>query len=213
MSEDVAVPVAFPDFKAHSDEINRGIPSGHAGILFIDGSHGTTNYYEYGRYDPPANKGIVRKVVVPDVKLFGGVPTRHSFETVLSVLSKKSGHDGRVLVAYMRVKDGGFEKMKSYCIRKLHDNKNPKREPYSLVDNNCCTFARDVAAAGGALPPGTASRLRRGYFGTMVDFADPFTISPIPRNFLHQLLFDFPGLEFEPPSTYRSVGLRSLELK
>lgn len=67
MPQDLAVPIAYPDFKARSDEIQSDVPSGHAGILFASGGTGTTLYFEYGRYDPPQNLGLVRRVPIPNV--------------------------------------------------------------------------------------------------------------------------------------------------
>jgi hypothetical protein len=40
MPKDLAIPMAFPDYKARSNEVNAGVPSGHAGILFADGATG-----------------------------------------------------------------------------------------------------------------------------------------------------------------------------
>lgn len=91
---DVVIPIVFPDYRitvevqkievdvfpwttfddfhipAYRDKISN---LGHAGVLFINGKTGTTKYYEYGRYDPPKNLGLVVKARnLPDAVLKNG---------------------------------------------------------------------------------------------------------------------------------------------
>jgi hypothetical protein len=214
---DLAIPIAYPDFKAHSDEINRDVPSGHAGILFVDGQHRTTNYYEYGRYDPPRNQGLVRKQVIPDAAPAGGRITVRSLKPAFKRLSQLSGHNGRLLAAWIEVDDGGFEKMRTFCIKRMQANSDPSRDGYDITSNNCCTFARDAADESSATMP---LKIPLGYiFGSFLLFPpvggalNTVTASPIPTNFLLQLLQFYPGLEFKPPDTWISKGmLRSLDV-
>lgn len=213
---DLAIPIAYPDFHAHSDEINRDVPSGHAGILFVDGSHGTTNYYEYGRYDPPKNQGLVRKQVIPNAAISGASITVRSLKPVFRRLSQLSGHKGHLLAAWIELEDGRFEKMKTYSMSRMHTNLDQTREGYDITNNNCCTFARDVADAGGAFMPLKVSLGALG--GAMLVFPivgaalNLVSASPIPNNFLGQLLTFYPGLEFTPLDKWSSVGLRSLDM-
>jgi hypothetical protein len=86
---DKVIPIVFPDYKITVeaqkvkvdvlpwvDFDNFTIPEykdkisnlDHAGILFINGKNGTTKYYQYGRYDPPKNLGLVVKARnLPDI--------------------------------------------------------------------------------------------------------------------------------------------------
>lgn len=59
--------IAFPDYKI-STPLGKVGNLGHAGVLLINNKTGGTKYYEYGRYDAE-NKGIVRTISVPDVKI------------------------------------------------------------------------------------------------------------------------------------------------
>ena len=100
MPSDLAIPVVFPDFKAHSDEINSDVPSGHAGMLIVNGANGVTAYYEYGRYDPPANFGLVRLQPVPNAASGAGLTVR-ALKPVFRRLSAVSGHAGRLRAAWI----------------------------------------------------------------------------------------------------------------
>lgn len=131
-----AIYICFPDYKAN------GIPfTGHAGVLLIDNKTGVTKYYEYGRYDLE-NKGIVRNVRVPDVTIKDGKPTTESLNKVLKFISKKSGHNGDIVGAY--IISNKFKEMKTFSEQKIKENKNPKRKEYSITSNNCATFAEEV---------------------------------------------------------------------
>lgn len=211
MPSDIAIPIAYPDYQARSDEIDRDVPSGHAGILIVDGNTGVTAYYEYGRYDPPANRGLVRKVTVPNAE--NKSITVKGLKPAFRKLSQSSGHGGVLKAAWIELSSGAFEKMNTYAQQRLKQNSDPNRASYSITTNNCCTFARDVANAGGAtvgLSPGIAS-----YFlqGTIVPHALRLCGSiylemsnPVPTLFLIQLCAVYPGVEFKPPDTWTSIG-------
>lgn len=99
---------------------------------------------EYGRYDKE-NKGLVRTVKVSNIKIGkDGKPTVESLNKVLSQLSQKAGHGGRIRGAY--VISDKYEAMKTYAEKKLEEIDDPNREEYGLFSNNCGTFARDVIA-------------------------------------------------------------------
>ena len=129
--------VTFPQYKAN------GIPfTGHAGVLLINNKTGFTKYYEYGRYDKE-NRGIVRSISVSNVKIGkDGKPTNESLNKVMKQLSVKAGHNGDIEGAYI-ISDE-FDKMNDYAKSRMHENDNPDREDYSVLSNNCATFAEDV---------------------------------------------------------------------
>ena len=129
--------ITFPQYRAN------GIPfTGHAGVLLINNKTGYTKYYEYGRYDPEG-KGIVRSVSVSNVVIGeNGMPTTESLNKVMKQLSNKSGHGGDIEGAYI-ISDE-FDKMNDYAKSKLDKNKDPERKTYSILSNNCATFAEDV---------------------------------------------------------------------
>ncbi|MEZ5353893.1 MAG: hypothetical protein R2762_14745 [Bryobacteraceae bacterium] len=189
MAADVVIPVVFPDYLIHVDtppvrfEVPDlplidipGIPDrisvpgsahrvpylGHAGVAYFDGATGTTKYYEYGRYDPAA-LGIVRKVSMPNVTLINGKPTEGTLMELLRTVSRKSGQNGAILGCYIELPTGSYAKMLKYSQRRLLDNSNASRAPYSLMTNSCCHFMRDVAVAGGATMPWVAPPNPSGY--------------------------------------------------
>jgi RHS repeat-associated protein len=131
-----AILIAFPDYKL----LGWLTGPGHAGVLLIDNKTGVTQYYEYGRWDTE-QKGMVRTISTPNVILDkNGKPELESLNKVLSVISKKSGQNGKIEGAY--VVSDKFEEMKSYAEYKLNESDDPNRLPYSLVyGNQCATFA------------------------------------------------------------------------
>ena len=133
--------IAFPNYKI-STPIGRISGLGHAGVLLINNESGLTKYYEYGRYDSE-NKGIVRTFEIPNVVIDkNGNPTPESLTKTLKSISEKAGHGGRIEGAY--IKSDKFKEMNDYAIKKMNENANPDRKEYSLLNNNCGTFAADV---------------------------------------------------------------------
>jgi hypothetical protein len=174
---DVAIPVVFPDYRI-STPIGRLPWLGHAGLLFIDGRSGRTKYYEYGRYDPPQNRGQVRRKPVPAVARDpGGRPTRASLAAALAAVSSLAGHDGRIEGAYIEEEDI-FEKILAYVSRRERANKDSSRPPYNLRSNNCMTFARDAVAEAG------------------LDV--PWAIDPRPVSYIGELQGYYPALRYDP---------------
>jgi hypothetical protein len=83
--KDLIIPIVFPEYRISVttprvqvdvfpwvDFDNFTIPStkqrlsnlGHAGVLLVNGKTGVTKCYEYGRYDPPEYKGVIRRVPI-----------------------------------------------------------------------------------------------------------------------------------------------------
>jgi RHS repeat-associated protein len=137
---------------------------GHAGILLIDNKSGLTKYYEYGRYDRE-QLGVVRTRRVPNVIIDKktGRPTLESLNKTLDSISKQAGQGGPLLGIYV---NSDFKESLEYAENKRKENNDPSREPYSLgifgSPNNCGSFAKECADAGGTILP--------EYYGTPIGY-------------------------------------------
>ncbi|MGE5329273.1 MAG: SpvB/TcaC N-terminal domain-containing protein [Deltaproteobacteria bacterium] len=161
-----AVYIAFPDFRPEIYGY-RPLALGHAGVLLIDNRTGLTRYYEYGRYDP-AQLGLVQTIRggVPNVVIGAdGRPTPASLNNVLAHISRAAGHGGRIEGAY--VESTQFTAMDNYARRRMAQNSDPARTPYSLSSNNCGTFAHDV-------------------IGQDPSVSRPWVVNPSPTNFVDE---------------------------
>ena len=116
---------------------------GHAGVLLISGANGATKYFEYGRYDA-AGLGIVRTKTIPDVKMDGDNPNPGKLKQTLRIISEQSGKK-TAIAAVMYKTEGKFAVGVNYCLQRLAQNMDPKREPYSVTTNNCMSFAMETA--------------------------------------------------------------------
>src|SRR5262249_39518774 len=125
---------------------------GHAGVLFIQGASGTTKYFEYGRYDPPANLGTVEHRLLGNVKIKGGKIDLASLKVVLKSISIQAGHHGVIEAAHIAV-PGMYPMMLAYCLKRAALNKDPTREPYSITTNSCCHFMKETVEAAGVSMP------------------------------------------------------------
>lgn len=90
--------------------------------MFIQGSTGTTKYYEYGRYGGP--RGQVRKLPIRDVKMQGGHPSKTSLSYTLSQISAKTGQGGRISGAYIQVPNK-YQSMLAYAQKRHNERINP----------------------------------------------------------------------------------------
>jgi hypothetical protein len=195
MRMDVVIPVVFPDFKilveipptevdvfpawtwdnvrvpGHKDRYEN---LGHAGVLIVNGKTGLTKYYEYGRYDPKG-VGLVRKIDLPDAKVDKGKVNLASLKPVLDKISRVAGQNGRVWGVYMEV-DGKFDAMVQYAELRKNENIMPNRRPYSLTNNSCLHFSKEVT--------------RRGGVGM------PWLIDPRPVVYIGKLRDEFPDLDY-----------------
>lgn len=205
-ARDVAVPIVFPNYliAVATPRFSLSVPGtsrtltipstkqrlphlGHAGILFIQGTTGTTKYFEYGRYDPAA-RGLVEKRTVPDATMGrGGRPTAVSLRTVLSKISSLAGQGGIIEGAYIELPAGAFDRMLSYAAGRKSENANPNRREYSLLDNSCIHFAKETAEAGGADMPSV--------------------IDPRPSGYIDRVRSSFPALDFTPPTELVIQGI------
>ncbi|HEX8199446.1 MAG TPA: hypothetical protein VF590_03085 [Isosphaeraceae bacterium] len=183
---DVVIPIVFPDYLI-------GTPAGklpelgHAGVLLIQGTTGLTKYYEYGRYDPPANRGLVKKRSVPDVMIDKktGKPTLDSLAKTLKVISREAGQGGRIEGAYIE-KANSFPLAMKYAETRLKDNKNPRREEYKILSNSCLHFMRKTTEAGGV--------------------NTPWLVDPRPNSYIGELRGDFQDLDYDPKADQVKIG-------
>ncbi len=136
-----AVYITFPDYKISAFG-KQWSNLGHAGVLLIDNKTGITKYYEYGRYDK-AEIGEVRQRTISNV-IMGkdGKPTAESLNKVMGEISEIAGHGGRIEGAY--IESDKFKEMNDYAQSKKAENNDPDRKEYSIMNNNCGTFATDV---------------------------------------------------------------------
>jgi hypothetical protein len=192
---DIVIPIVFPDYRIgiefpgyevdvfpFIDFDNFRIPSkkdrlsnlGHAGILFIDGSNGTTKYYEYGRYDS-ANMGLVRRVPIKDVKNRNGKIDILSLKEPLKQISKVAGQHGRIKGVYIEVKSK-FREMLRYAELRKAQNAIPKRKPYNILTNSCIHFVKELTRIAG--------------------INNPWMIDPRPNSYIGEFRDDFADLDY-----------------
>lgn len=190
MATDIVIPIVFPDYKI-TVEIERvkvdilpwvdfdnfTTPKlkekvsnlGHAGVLFINGSTGTTKYFEYGRYDPPKNIGIVVKARnLPDAKIVNGKLDMASLKKPLDFISRISGQAGRIQGVFIQV-ENKYQAMLNYATARKSQNSNPKRTPYDLTTNSCIHFSKKVTEAAGVQTPWMVDPRPNSYMGEFRD--------------------------------------------
>ncbi len=145
-------------------------------FLFIDGSKGTTKYYEYGRYNDP--KGRTRKIKINDVKLNRtGHPTLATLSYSLSQISARSGQGGAISGAYIEV-PGKYQLMLQYCLNRMRLNSVSSRKQYDLWSYSCNHFMQGVLVAAGVNVP------------SMID--------PRPTSYIDEIRSDHRDLDYNP---------------
>ncbi len=165
---DILIPINFPDFLV-------GTPSGpvpelgHAGILLIRGSDGLTKYYEYGRYDPPQNLGLVRVGSIPNVQMqANGKPTDESLKKVLKAISEKSGGKSNIAAAFIPA-DAKFVAVNQFAENRFKQNSDPERKRYNILTNNCMHFVKDALSAANLTLPSMVDPRPNSYIGELRD--------------------------------------------
>ena len=196
MADDVAVPIVFTEYLIAVPHTKVDLPKffndlgikdiqtpgrlpdlGHAGVLIVEGRTGVSKYFEYGRYDA-ANKGLVRKQSIPDVKLSrSGEVELASLRATLKSVASKAGQGGKISGAYIRV-PGKFATMLSYAEKRLTDNANPGRTEYSLTGNSCLHFMKGTLESAGV--------------------AMPSLVDPRPVSYIDEIRDDYPDLDYNP---------------
>lgn len=195
---DIVIPIVFPDFKV-AVEIQKTkvdvfpwssfddfhIPSykdrisnlGHAGILFINGKVGTTKYYEYGRYDPPKNLGLVVKARnLPDAVVKNGKIDLTSLKKPLSFISRISGQSGRIQGVYIEV-ENKYDAMLGHAELRKSQNASPARRSYDLISNSCIHFVKEITEKAGV--------------------RTPWMVDPRPNSYMGKFRDDFPDLDYK----------------
>jgi hypothetical protein len=186
--QDYVMPLVFPDYKIYIDgyqttvfgrkiEIPGGSAPflGHAGVLIINGKTGHAQYYEYGRYPGSGPAGRVRHGQIPDVVLKGGAITESSLKKTLRSITVKHGQSGNITGVVLR--GLVFDKALAWLKNKELENAKDTRLAYDLGNNNCITFATDLAEA--------------------VGFSIPFrTRVVVPTAYMAQFQFSEPDLDY-----------------
>ena len=190
MQKDIVIPIVFPDYRITVeiqktkvdvfpwvDWDNFTIPKykekisnlGHSGVLFINGKTGTTKYFEYGRYDPPHNLGIVAKAAnLPDVKLANGKVEISTLIKPLDFISRISGQSGRIHGVFIEV-ESKYQAMLDYALLRKSQNANPKRKPYDLTSNSCIHFVKKFVEKAGVKTPWMIDPRPNSYIGEFRD--------------------------------------------
>lgn len=109
-----------------------------------------------------------------------GLPTRDSLKRVLKAVSVQSGKNSRIKAGYFVTDDDQAGRMNEYPLSCVARNDAPKREPYSIWNNNCGTSAEDVLEAGGVDLPLIADPRPNGRASVWQEEAD-FSIEYDPK--------------------------------
>jgi hypothetical protein len=198
MAKDIVIPLVFPDYKISvsvekikvdvlpwfefddftTPQYKEKISNlGHAGVLFINGKTGVTKYFEYGRYDPPKNLGLIVKARgLPDAKVIGGEVDFGSIKNALGFISRISGQSGRIQGVFISV-ENKYQAMLDYAMRRKSQNGNPNRKPYDLVSNSWIHFVKNVTESAG--------------------IKTPWMADPRPNSYIGEFRSDFPDLDYK----------------
>jgi RHS repeat-associated protein len=137
--------INYPDYPITIPGTSTQVALGHAAVVAIDDNTGTTQYFEYGRYD--SDFGNARQEPVPNVQIGDdGLPTQASLANLLNFVSKHYGHGGPVDAQYYQ--DADYQKIVDFARNRIRDK---NRDAYSwnpLHMNTCKTFAHDAISAG-----------------------------------------------------------------
>ncbi|MCE5309246.1 MAG: RHS repeat-associated core domain-containing protein, partial [Acidobacteriales bacterium] len=144
-----AMYVVFKDYRAAIMGLHP-YATGHAGMVVVDKS-GHTTYREYGRYD--TNQGETRSQNVPNLQMdANGHPTDASMEALIETMSKEN-QNGSVDVIYYDTTDDVDTLLLKELARRMAENKDSKRPPYTLEHHNCGTlFCETMRVAGQTIP-------------------------------------------------------------
>ncbi|HEX4878708.1 MAG TPA: hypothetical protein VFV39_02595 [Limnobacter sp.] len=172
---DVLPWVSFDDFNtpAYRDKVRN---LGHAGILFLNGKTGASKYYEYGRYDPPANLGLVVKARnLPDAVAKNQRIAPSSLKKPLAHISRISGQAGRIQGVYIEV-ENKFDAMLAHAERRKSQNGFPGGKAYDLTSNSCIHFVKELTEVAGV--------------------RTPWMVDPRPNSYIGEFRDEFPDLDY-----------------
>jgi RHS repeat-associated protein len=124
--------------------VNTGLgfhlPLGHGAVIAVDPITGSTRYYEFGRYADKKCGNVIRRAI-PDVKIGpNGRPQQKSLDALYEFVSKNYGEGSHVSATYYQ--ETNYKAAVAYAERFSREH-----ECYSLIENNCKTFAHDAATA------------------------------------------------------------------
>ena len=166
--------VSFDNFKIPPTKISD---LGHAGVFLVNGKNGVTKYYEYGRYDPPENKGLVQRVILPDAKMDQKGMILSSLIPALDKICKKSGQGGRIEGVFLEASNV-FDKLNNMIRIRKSQNNLPGRRSYDLISNSCIHFVKGVVKAAGK--------------------DTPWMIDPRPNSYIGEFRNDYRDLDYSP---------------
>ncbi|MGF1727867.1 hypothetical protein [Photobacterium nomapromontoriensis] len=205
---DVLVPIVFPDYKITVDTPQKNVDLlpwfsfddftvpktrqkisnlGHAGILLINGDSGLTKYYEYGRYDYPDQKGIVRRVPVLDAKTDKSGVIIESLVPIFDKLCRVAGKGSRIEGVYIEA-SGVFDRLNRQVISQKSMNNNPKRKEYNLTSNSCIHFVKRLVSLAGK--------------------DTPWMMDPRPNSYIGEFRDDYRDLDFNPKTKELNVEVK-----
>jgi hypothetical protein len=179
---DVVIPIVFPDILIRMPSpLTIALPFiGHAGVLFIKGANGRTEYYDYGRYQ--GDTGIVRWKPIADVR-YGpdGHPTQDTLQKAVREVAKANGTK-TAWGTYMLAPEK-FNNMLAIAKHRDAQDKDPKRKPYHPFKFNCLHFAMQVVEAAGIPSPRVP--------------LDDVNVWALPKPYMQDLLLPkFPDLKY-----------------
>lgn len=199
--KDLIIPIVFPDYRitvttpATDVDLlpwvnfdNFSIPStkqklsnlGHAGVMLANGKTGQTKYYEYGRYDAPENKGIVRRVPIPNASAGREGINLDSLQAPLHRISQVAGQGGRIQAVVIDAIDIYF-RVNEMTQQRKQQNSNPNRLPYDLTTNSCIHFVKWVVESAGKSTPWMADPRPNSYIGEFRDDYRDLDYNPATR--------------------------------
>lgn len=140
--------VVFPDYEVNTESFLGKMPLGHGMAIAYDPKTGQTRGSEYGRYDK-LNKGVARRVKVPDFTLKPGMSLQENLDNYARELDRAYGHSGgRTQVYYIPGAD--YNEM----VQMMESAESGDREKgyyvnsdYRILDHNCGTYAADMIKA------------------------------------------------------------------
>ena len=148
---DFAIPLVWPQYPITKGE-QQFVGVGHAGVIIVNGSTGHTRYFEYGRYaevSPGVHIGQVRSQPVANLSIVDGQIDGASLKNMLQGISRTAGKNTLVQGTILELDAGGYQDALNFANSAMNDEVGVLGE-YSLNDNHCYTFAKQVAEAGGS---------------------------------------------------------------
>lgn len=123
---------------------------GHADVVtWSDEAGGRVRptLHQYGRYKDDKGQVQTKELdILLDVDPETRDLTPESRERLFAYLSENHGHGGRIQAA--EVENVDLDRLNRFVNERRELNRDPNRRAYSVLDNNCTTFAWEAAHAG-----------------------------------------------------------------